>query len=170
MRIRRALPALALAAGLSVPAFAQNPASAADGSFVNDAAVGGMTEVELSRLALQKSSDPQIKKFAQQMVTDHTKAGHELEAAAREEGITPPAQLDATHKDLVDKFRAMSGPSFDQAYKRQMLEDHDQTVSKFQKEATESGSPLQKFAAATLPTLQSHLKMAEQLNGGASAH
>jgi putative membrane protein len=178
--LSRFVPILFLLAFASF-AFAQNPPKpsdqnppdpmrAGDADFVKDVGLGGMTEVELSRLALQKSSDPAVKKFAQQMVTDHTKANEALKAAAVSEGLTPPAQLDAEHKELVDKFNAMSGPSFDQAYKRQMLKDHDETVAKFEKEAASGGSAVQKFASSTLPTLKSHLTMAQELNGGASPH
>jgi putative membrane protein len=167
---------------LASPAFAQNPpkpsdqnppdaARAGDADFVKEAGLGGMTEVELSRIALQKSSDAAVKKFAQQMVTDHTKAGQALQAAASQEGLTPPAQLDPEHKQLVDRFSSLSGAAFDNEYKSQMLKDHEETVAKFEREAASgNGSPVQKFASSTLPTLKTHLKMAQELNGGAQPH
>lgn len=175
--LRRFMPVL-FVLGVAFPALAQlpsekNPSDAArsgDADFVKEAGLGGMTEVELSRLALQKATDPAVKKFAQQMVADHTKANEGLKAAAAEEGLTPPPSLDPEHKQLVDKFNGMSGSSFDQAYKTQMLKDHQETVAKFEKEAADGSSAVQKFASSTLPTLKSHLKMAQELNGGASSH
>jgi putative membrane protein len=142
----------------------KNPAG--DQSFVQKAAVAGMTEVEASKVALQKSSDAGVKSFAQHMIDDHTKAGDALKAAATQQGLSVPSELDAAHKQVVDKLKGMSGAEFDKAYKEQMLKDHKEAVSLFEGEAREkSGTPVDKFAADTLPTLQTHLKMAQDLNG-----
>jgi putative membrane protein len=172
----RFLPVL-LVLAVASPAFAQmpseqnpaDPARSGDADFVKEVGLGGMTEVELSRLALKKSTDPAVKKFAQQMVTDHTKANEALKAAASQEGLTPPAELDPSHKQAVDQMHSLSGPAFDQAYKSQMLKDHQETVAKFEKEAADGSTAVQKFAASTLPTLKGHLKMAQELNGGSAA-
>ncbi len=136
-----------------------------DMSFVRKAAVAGMTEVQASKLALEKSTDASVKSFAQHMVDDHTKAGDALKTAAMQEGLSVPSDLDAQHKQVVDKLQGLSGADFDKAYKSQMLQDHKEAVALFQGEAKESSqSAVDKFAADTLPTLQSHLKMAQDLN------
>lgn len=173
----RFMPALFVLAVAS-PALAQlpseqnpaDPSRSGDADFVKEVGLGGMTEVELSRLALKKSTDPAVRKFAQQMVTDHTKANEALKAAAAQEGLTAPAQLDPAHKQAVDQMSSLSGSAFDQAYKSQMLKDHQETVARFEKEAADGSSAVQKFASTTLPTLKGHLKMAQELNGGASSH
>jgi putative membrane protein len=136
-----------------------------DESFVQKAAIAGMTEIEASKVALQKSSDANVKKFAQHMIDDHTKAGEALKSAATQEGLSVPRDMDAEHEKLVDRLNGLSGAQFDAAYKSQMLEDHQKAVALFQTQAKEMQSPVDKFAADTLPTLQSHLKMAQELNG-----
>ncbi len=152
--------AMATAASL---ALAQK-ASTDDMAFVKKAAVAGMTEIEASKLALEKSADANVKSFAQHMVDDHTRAGDALKSAAMQEGLSVPADLDAQHKQVVDKLQGLSGADFDKAYKSQMLKDHKEAVALFQDEAKESSqSAVDKFAADTLPTLQSHLKMAQDL-------
>ena len=172
MKVKRLIPTLCLIGlwTVSTVALAQ-PKSPGDEDFARKAAVGGKTEIEASKLALQKSSDERVRKFAEQMVRDHTRAGEDLKAAASQEGISLPAELDSAHKQAVDKLKALSGAQFDAAYKAQMLQDHKDTVAMFEKEAKAGGTPIETFASKTLPTLKNHLKMAQDLAGSeAPAH
>jgi putative membrane protein len=165
---------LALAVGLGAAAVGSaQPAMKAlatptDAGFVAEAGAAGMTEVEASRLALQKSSDEKVKAFALHMVNDHTAAGDALKTAASEEGLSTASSLDATQRQAVDKLKSLSGAQFDAAYKSQMLSDHRQAVALFEKESREARSPVAQFAAATLPTLKDHLRMAEELSASPS--
>ncbi|HEY4229003.1 MAG TPA: DUF4142 domain-containing protein, partial [Thermoanaerobaculia bacterium] len=98
------------------------------------------------------------------MIADHTKAGDALKTAAMQEGLSVPNALDTEHKQIVDKLSGLSGATFDQAYKTQMLTDHKEAVALFTSESRNSAqTAVDKFAADTLPTLQSHLKMAQDL-------
>ncbi len=166
--LRIILPAILFAAAFPAMAAEDPPklASPDDVNFVKEASLGNLTEVALGRLAVEKSSDPQVKKFGQQMIDDHTKAQEALRSAATREGISGdvPGALDQTHDQVVEKFRKLSGPEFDRAYKEDMLKDHQEDVAAFQKQAALGSTPLQKYAADTLPTLQHHLKMAQEMN------
>jgi putative membrane protein len=134
-------------------------------TFVKNAALGGLTEVTLSRAAAAKSQDPKIRKFANQMIQDHSKANDELTSLARQKGWEVPAALDAKHQAVVQKLSHQTGTGFDQAYSKQMMADHEKTVALFQ-DATRSSDPdLAAFAKKTLPTLQQHEQMADQLPG-----
>ena len=166
MKASRLVPTLCVIGFSAIAAAAlARPKPAGDEDFAKKAAIGGKTEVEASKLALQKTSDARVRKFAEKMVSDHTKASEELKAAASQEGITLPAELDSTHTQAIEKLKALSGAQFDAAYKAQMLQDHKDTVAMFEKEAKASGSPVEMFAAKTLPTLKGHLQMAQELAG-----
>ena len=65
--------------------------------FVNQAASGGLFEVQSSELALQRSQNADVQQFANQMITDHTANNQELMAAAKAEGLTVPAQISSPH-------------------------------------------------------------------------
>ena len=168
----RKLVPLALAgigfAALSIRAQAPPPDAAAGdlGDFARQAAIGGMTEVELGRLAVERASNARVREFGQRMVDDHSKANTELQVAAREQGVALPTEIDTEHRAAVDRLSRLSGPAFDQAYMRDMVMDHEQDVADFARAARHAGdSPIKSFAARTLPTLQDHLKMARDVDG-----
>jgi putative membrane protein len=136
-----------------------------DKKFVKDAAIGGLTEVELGKLAAQKASSDGVKQFGQKMVDDHNKANEELKEIASKANIEIPASLDSKHQSRLDKLAKLSGPEFDKAYVKDQLKDHQKDVSEFQNEAQSGSDPnVRQFANKTLPTLQEHLSMVKDLN------
>ena len=147
-------------------AFAQSrPAVTSSGSedieFVLDAAKGGMAEVELGRLAAERAKNDEVRKFAQRMVDDHTKAGDELQAIAASKGITLPTEMEAKDKALMNRLQKLNGAAFDRAYMQAMVSDHVKDVNEFRKEANKGrDSKVKSFASSTLPTLEEHLQHA----------
>jgi len=138
--------------------------SAADQTFVKKAAQGGMAEVELGKLATQKASSEDVKKFGQRMVDDHTKANDQLKQIAGNKGVTLPTGLDSKDQALKDRLSKLDGEKFDQAYMKNMVRDHTKDVSEFRKESTSGkDSDLKSFASQTLPTLEDHLKEAKNI-------
>lgn len=138
-------------------------AVAASNEFVDEAAQGGITEIESGKLALEKSADADVKKFATQMIEDHRKANEELIALATKLGLEVPdeASLVAKAKKMILEIR---DESFDEAYANNQVMAHEQTVALFKKEAESSENPeLKSFAQKTLPKLEHHLEMAKQL-------
>jgi putative membrane protein len=140
--------------------------AAQDHDFLMEAAMGGLMEVELGRVAAQQGASEAVKKFGQRMVDDHSKANEELMSLASSKGITLPTQLDEKHREHLTKFSSMTGADFDRAYGKEMLSDHRKDVAAFEKESTRgTDADLKAFATKTLPTLQEHLKLAESLPG-----
>lgn len=138
-----------------------------DRNFIMDAAMGGMMEVELGRVAAQQGASDAVKQFGQRMVDDHSRANSELMSIASSKGISLPTELDAKHREHVTKLSSMSGAEFDRTYTRMMVSDHEKDVSEFEKQTTRGVDPdLKAFASKTLPTLQEHLQMARALPGG----
>ncbi|HEY0244943.1 MAG TPA: DUF4142 domain-containing protein [Mucilaginibacter sp.] len=129
-----------------------------DAKFAVDAANGGMTEVELSKLAQQKATNAKVKDFAAMMVMDHTKAGEELKGIAKTKNITLPDSVSADSKKAIADLSEKSGADFDKAYVNQMVDDHKKTVSMFEDGAKNlKDADLNTFATKTLPTLKEHL-------------
>ena len=137
-----------------------------DSTFVTKAAQGGMAEVELGTLATQRASNQKVKDFGQKMVDDHSKANEELKALASQKGVQLPTAIDAKSQAMKTRLTGLQGAAFDRAYMQHMVTDHEHDVAEFQKEADHGADPdVKNFAAKTLPTLQGHLKMAQDTLG-----
>ena len=163
-KILATLAGLALAAGIGVAQKSTANRLAADHQFIMKAAQGGMAEVELGRLAKQHASNDKVKEFGERMVTDHSKANDELKKIASEKGATVPSTLDPKDQATVDRLSKLNGSEFDRAYMQDMVKDHRTDVAEFKREANSGDDPdVKAFAAKTLPTLEDHLKMAEEI-------
>lgn len=182
MRLDRTALALVVAAALALPpaVMAQQPApaqqapaqkdqgkggmAAADRKFVMEAARGGLAEVELGKLAAEKGSADAVKQFGKRMADDHAKAAAELKDFADKKGMTLPADLDPKHKQLRDRLAKLTGADFDRAYANEMVKDHKKDVADFKREAKGAKDPdLKAWAGKTLPTLEDHLKAAQDM-------
>ena len=140
--------------------------SSQDRDFLMDAAMGGLMEVELGKVAAQQGASEGVKQFGQKMVDDHSQANTELMSLASSKGMTLPTALDEKHREHVTKLSGMSGADFDRAYVKMMVSDHNKDVKAFEKQSTRGTDPdLKAFASKTLPTLQEHLQMIKALDG-----
>ena len=134
-----------------------------DRKFIEEAARGGMAEVQLGQLAAQKAQSSEVKQFGQKMVDDHGKANDQLKSIASSKNVTLPTDLDHAHKRDYDRLSKLSGAEFDREYMKHMVSDHKKDVSDFRKEAKSAkDSEVKSFASSTLPTLEQHLQMAQQ--------
>lgn len=155
--------ALAALGAASFAAAAAN-LSPKDTQFVNKAAVAGLSEVEQSKLALERSANPKIKSYADMMVSDHGSAHRKLEKLAQEKGWTLPAALTSEEQAKVDTLAQAQGEAFDRQYVMNMKGDHDAAVALFRDAAKNSDeAALRGFATDTLPTLEQHRKQSGEL-------
>ena len=133
-------------------------------NYMKTAAEGGMTEVELGKLAASKAQNAEVKQFGQKMVTDHTKIGDDLKAVAAKKKATLPTEVNAKQKELIDKLSKLSGADFDKQYVDAMVDDHKEDESEFQKQADSGNDPdVKAFAARNLPTIKAHLEMIKNI-------
>jgi putative membrane protein len=127
--------------------------------FLIKASIGNLQEISAGQLAAQKATDPEVKAFGQQMVTDHTNAQNELIQLAKAKGVDLPAE--ATGAVVPDPMlKKASGQTFDRVYVHMMAPGHRQTVSMFQEYSVNGKDPdVKNFAQKTLPVIKGHLKM-----------
>ncbi|HEY9533644.1 MAG TPA: DUF4142 domain-containing protein [Mucilaginibacter sp.] len=129
-----------------------------DAKFAVDAANGGMTEVELSKLAAAKAINADVKAFANMMITDHGKANEELKGIAATKNITLPDSVNADSKSAIEDLSNKSGADFDKAYVDKMVSDHKSTVDMFESASKNLKDPdLKAFVDKTLPVIKGHL-------------
>lgn len=146
----------------------ENRLSEMDRAFMIKAAQGGMAEVQLSQLALQKATSNSAKNYAQQMVNEHTKVNQELLQLARTKGITLPQELDAEQKAIYNRLKSLSGDRFNQAYLQVMQQNHAKTAQLFQQQVSKGNDrEVKAFASRVLPAIQGHLAMVRGMVGEA---
>jgi len=150
--------------------------------FMRLAAMSDRFEIATSRLAQQKSQNAAVKQFAEHMIRDHEKTTAELQQmsaaacgmpqnlarsggqVARTAGPGPHDGLDQQHRALLQQLGQASGAEFDRLYARQQAMSHQQAVDMFRNYAQQGDTPaLRQWASTTLPALEHHLQMAQQL-------
>jgi putative membrane protein len=135
-----------------------------DKAFVKKAAEETVTEVELGKLAQEKGSSDAVKQFGKRMVEDHARTSQDLSTAAAKVNVEVPSEMTRGGKKTHDKLAKLSGADFDRAYAKLMLNDQKNKVETFTQEARLGRVPeVKDFAVKTMPTLQEHRQMAEQL-------
>lgn len=141
-------------AALAQPA----PASAAK-PFVARAAASDLYEIQSSRLALQKSRNEEVRRFAQMMIDHHTKTTQQVSAAAKDAGVAmPPAKLEPAQAEMIATLQPLSGGSFDREYLTQQRTAHEQALALHSGYADRGDKPpLRNAASAAKPIVQRHL-------------
>jgi putative membrane protein len=154
--------ATAAAVGLGSAALANTAAA-----YVPNAAVSDLYEIESSKLALQKASSPAIKKFAQQMITDHTATTTKLKVTIKAAKLdaAPPTALDARRQGMIDNLKAASAADFDKTYIDQQTNAHREAITLHSGYAEDGeNAPLKQLAAGAVPIIRHHLEMVQQLD------
>lgn len=130
----------------------------ADRTFIEKAAKSGLEEVEISRIAAQRTSNPDVRRFAQMIIADHESAHEALVALAAMKGVNLPA------RDSAEKWVKRDAKNFDRDYIDKMVSEHDDCVKMFEKHAKD-GSDVESIAYARkyLPKMQTHLQKASDL-------
>ena len=138
--------------------------SSVDAKFIKKAANGGMTEVELGKIAAKNGQKDDVKSFGERMVKDHGKANDDLKSVASKMNVNVPEKVNAKHQAMIDKFSKMSADSFDAAYVKEMVKDHKNDIAEFESAQNEvKNEDLKKFISDTIPVMKEHLEMAEKM-------
>jgi putative membrane protein len=130
-------------------------------AFLKTVDEGGQAEIALATAVEGKTANSQVKTLAQTIRQDHTAANAEIEALAREKGVTLPTAVSHAHQATADRITKLSGSALDKAYVAEMITDHRADIAEFQKHEKDPEPAVAAWVAKTLPTLRTHLKMAE---------
>jgi putative membrane protein len=135
-----------------------------DAHFVMAASAAGDAEIIASRMAQTQGQSAKVKSFAATMIHDHTAANAKLRTIAQKDGFTLAGTPMVEQKPDLVKLQSLHGADFDKAYADMMRKDHQDAVTLFTTESSGgNNADLKLFATQTLPTLQSHLSMAQSL-------
>ena len=147
-----------------VAAFTSTFATMQDPVFLMNAASSNMLEIRLGQMAAQKATKPDVRKFAQMMVSQHNNSSQELKAIASPLGIKMPQTMMPVHQALADQLTDKRGKDFDNAYLDIMEKAHKMDIAMFEVKSQAAETPsVQAFATKTLPILRSHESMVSGL-------
>jgi putative membrane protein len=137
----------------------------ADATFIQDAMKANRLETELSKMALTKSQNSDVRGFAQQLSTDHTDAsGRVKDLLERIRVKAPSDDLQPEQKQIRDQLTSATGSDFDEQFVKVMVDGHQKVIAAYEQEATQgSNAALRQYAQAMLPTLRNHLDIAKEL-------
>jgi putative membrane protein len=132
--------------------------------FVTEAANSDMFEIQSSKLAAQRTTGP-TKQFAEKMIADHTMTTSELKPLAKAANASLPDKLDDSHQKMLDKLTSLQGDDFAKQYHSDQDSGHKDAVSLFTRYSKGGeNAELKSWAGKTLPALEDHLKMAQDLD------
>jgi len=135
-----------------------------DTHFVDNAYTSGQNEVIMNRMALQRTQNEDVRKFAQKLIEDHSKANQDLLLIVSEQRIAVPDRpLPEQEKDLRH-ISSNEVKNFDKEFMDHMVMSHEKGIKLFEQGSKElKNEKLKEFASKTLPTLKEHLKMAKEV-------
>lgn len=135
--------------------------------FVKEVSMSDMFEIESSKVALERGGAA-TKAFAQQMIDAHQNTTANLKALLDSGKVKaqPASAMSEDQRESIDELKKLSGSEFDSAYQDDQEDAHENAVDVFKRYAKEGDNPdLKAWAAKTVPDLEHHLKMAEELHG-----
>jgi len=134
-------------------------------AFMAQAASGDQFEIQSSQLALQMSTNPAVRNYANMLIADHVRMSQALAAAATAAGLSPPAPaLLPAQQSTLDQLRT-TGPNFDAAFRGVQIGAHQQALQLMQNYAAGGDVPvLRNTAQQAIPIIQSHLSQAQMLS------
>ncbi len=136
-----------------------------DADFVANTVANNYGEIKFAQLATQNSSNPEVKKMAAMLVTDHTKTLNELKALASSKAITVPVEEDDEARRKTERFSDEAGKDFDKKWCKEMIDRHEESINKFEKRIDKTeDAELKAWLNKTLPTLKSHRDQLEAMH------
>ena len=138
--------------------------SFADQSFLRKTMEDSVAQVQMGQLAAQKSSSDDVKQFGQKMAQIHEQLNNQLKPIAQKLDVSEPKGPSKKDKQKIEQMQSLSGPNFDAAFIKAMLDDQQADLKNFKDEAQGSQNPnVQQVAKMDEPVLSQHLQILEQL-------
>jgi putative membrane protein len=135
-----------------------------DKSFMETASQGNVAEVEMAKLALKKSQNPDVRAFAERMIKDHQTLGEKMAPFMAQAGLKPSISMNTMHQHIYNKLYGLSGAEFDKQYAEAMDKDHHEDLKDFRKEINDTqNAQLKPVVIEGEKVIEQHTQMADDL-------
>lgn len=131
--------------------------------FIKQGLEAGLAEIKAAKVAEINSGTPRVINFAKMMITDHIKAGDELEKISITKRVSEGDTVNTDHQKMIAAISAKKGAAFDKLYMQMMVNDHQNAVKLFTTAINNKNTDIQAFAKRTLPILKMHLDSANAI-------
>jgi putative membrane protein len=131
--------------------------------FLSDAIKGDNSEVRLGQLIATRGHSPEVRRFGNTLVEDHSEARVQASAVARQMHASVPGTMMAEAQSEYHKLQRLHGHAFDREVRRYMINDHQKDIAEFRSQARDGDRKTAALASAQLPTLRKHLRIAKSL-------
>jgi putative membrane protein len=136
----------------------------AEQDFTMKTAQGHLAEINMARIALQKSMNNEVKDYANMIQKDHLSALEDLTDLMKHKNVPKPATLSAEIQQDISRMNALSGPEYDREFVNMMVIGHQKMVEMFHDQmATAQNPDVKGYVEDLLPKLEMHLDKARQL-------
>jgi putative membrane protein len=140
------------------------PAEAKDQkAFIREAIQGNLAEIEMGKLAQQRSTNEGVKSFGRMLVDDHSAANKRAQAVAKQLKVSPPTKPSLRQRASYAAQSIFRGATFDRRFASHMVTDHQKDIAAYRGQAQTGMEPTAGMAKETLPTLEKHLATAKSL-------
>ncbi|MFH6996689.1 DUF4142 domain-containing protein [Flavobacterium sp. FlaQc-57] len=135
-----------------------------DSEYLVDIAEVNLAEIEIGKLAQQKSTNPEVKKFGKMLVDEHTKSASEVSALAKAKNFTLPTSLTEDGQEEYKKLNEKSGLDFDKKFADMMIDGHEKAIEELQKATKDAkDQDIKLWASNNIAPLTAHLEHAKLL-------
>jgi putative membrane protein len=146
------------------------PATAKDQkAFIREAIQGNLAEIEMGKLAQQRSNNDGVKAFGRMLADDHSAANQRARTVAQQLNVSPPTKPSLKQRATYAAQSLLRGARFDRQFVSHMVSDHQKDIAAYRAQAHAGAQPTASMARETLPTLEKHLTTAKNLQAKATA-
>jgi putative membrane protein len=137
-----------------------------DKSFLKDAAEANLAEVKMGELTIKTTKNPEIKTFAQKMITDHRALYNGMKPVAAKAGVTLPTSPSLTADATYAKLKVLTGETYDKSYVKSMVSDHHEDLDKMKQENQATNNPdIKALTEKASTVIAGHTKMIDGIAG-----
>jgi putative membrane protein len=131
---------------------------------VKDATSINQMEMQLGRVARERSASPGVREYGERLERDHGKANEDLEALAMQKNLKLPRRLERRHVQMLARLSGLSGAEFDRTFLPLMIKNHGKSIARFKKALRKIKDPdLKIWTSTMIPMLEQHLLRAREL-------
>ncbi|MEO7990898.1 MAG: DUF4142 domain-containing protein [Chryseolinea sp.] len=134
-----------------------------DADFIVNAIAANFAEINLAKLASNKSNDVLVTNLAKMLETDHTKVLHDLQVYASKKGIAEPTSETNDAVEALKDLTQEDAKDFDRKWCDKLKDNHKKSIRKFESRMNKTEDiELRNLISSTLPNLKNHLEMIEK--------